>query len=255
MKVRITDGKKYLALFILFSFFLCASLTALIALGAGTIRSPADSEELNDTEDQSDSAPLYGTVVVIDAGPGGEDGGTVGVNGVFEKDINLSVALALDKALKDMGITTRLTRTDDVLLYDRNTNYKGQKKAQDLAARRKIAEEYENAIFVSIHMNSFPEEKYNGLQVYYSKNDENSVILAQKIQSTVAKELQPNNSRQCKSGNNIYLLERLNCPAVLIECGFLSNKEECELLSDKIYQQELASLLASSISEYLGTQR
>ena len=104
-------------------------------------------------------------------------------------------------------------------------------------------------------MNSFPEEKYKGLQVYYSENDEDSKALAQKIQTMTANELQPENTRQCKSGKDIYLLERLSCPAVLIECGFLSNQEECARLSDENYQKELASLLAASISEYLEARR
>lgn len=255
MKIHITDGKKYLALFIVFSFFLCATLTALIALGARTVKSHSDNENTSHHESQSEDTPLYSPVVVIDAGHGGEDGGTVGVNGVFEKDINLSVALALDKALKDMGVTTLLTRDEDILLYDRNSDHKGQKKAQDLAARRKIAEECENAIFVSIHMNSFPEEKYKGLQVYYSENNESSLALAKKIQDMISKELQPDNTRQCKSGKSIYLMERLSCPAVLIECGFLSNNEECANLSDEGYQKELTALLARAIYEHIESTR
>ena len=150
-----------------------------------------------------------------------------------------------------MGVTTLLTRSEDILLYDKSSNHKGQKKIQDLAARRRIAEECEGAVFVSIHMNSFPEEKYKGLQVYYSENNECSKTLAQGIQTLTAKVLQPENTRQCKLGNNMYLLEQLTCPAILIECGFLSNREECARLSDASYQKELAALLATAISEYL----
>ena len=252
MKIHITDGKKYLAIFIIFSFFLCATLTALMALGIWSFRTPEEKED-TEYEEQSDISPAYDPIVIIDAGHGGEDGGTVGINGVLEKDINLSIALALDKTLRDMGVTTLLTRDEDILLYDKNSDYKGQKKAQDLAARRRIAEECECAIFVSIHMNSFPEEKYKGLQVYYSENDETSVNLARTIQEQVSKKLQPENTRQCKIGSDIYLLQRLSCPAVLVECGFLSNSEECMRLSDPIYQNELASVLSESILSYIRT--
>ena len=247
MKITVTDGKKYLALFIVFSFFLCVFLGALVILGT---RNTSPPEETSTEESDSDKAS-DGVVVVIDAGHGGEDGGTVGKNGVFEKDLNLAVAFALSDALERKGITTLLTRDEDILLYDRNSNYQGQKKAQDLAERRRIAESCENAIFVSIHMNSFPEEKYKGLQVYYSENHEQSHVLAQKIQSAVSKELQPENDRQCKSGTDIYLLERLTCPSVLIECGFLSNHEECELLSTEKYQKTLSELMAKAIYEHI----
>ena len=249
MKTRITDGKKYLALFIAFSFFLCAALTLLIALGS---RIADEQNSFRSEEDENESEELTGgVIVVIDAGHGGEDGGAVGRNGVLEKDINLSLALSLSDALESMNVSTLLTRNEDILLYDKSSNYQGQKKAQDLAERRRIAESCENAIFVSIHMNSFPEEKYKGLQVYYSENNEESLVLAQSIQSLTARLLQPENNRQCKSGGSIYLLERLTCPAILIECGFISNTEECELLSTEEYRQSLAELIAAAIYDYL----
>lgn len=252
MKTYVTNTKKYLSIFVIFSLLLCASLSAFIILGKRTAGLPdgnkPDSESITATE-------RIKTVVVIDAGHGGEDGGTVGINGALEKELNLSVALKLDAALQKLGVTTRLTRSEDVLLYDKNSDHKGQKKVQDLAARRKIAEEYKDAIFVSIHMNSFPEEKYKGLQVYFSENNEQSLIIAQGIQTTAAEALQPENTRQCKSGTNIYLLEHLSCPAVLIECGFLSNKEECLRLSDEDYQTELAAVIAAAIFEHLSSQK
>lgn len=249
MKTQITDGKKYLALFIAFSFFLCATLTALISLGACGVRQHGESDTQSD--ELSEQSEQKGPIIIIDAGHGGEDGGTVGKNGIYEKDVNLAVALYLSASLKDMGITTLLTRNEDILLYDRNSDYEGQKKAQDLATRKRIADECDNAIFISIHMNSFPEEKYKGLQVYYSENNQDSLALAQKIQSRAAELLQPDNTRQCKTGNNIYLLERLNCPAVLIECGFLSNSEECALLSSAEYQKKLSYVLSEAIYEYI----
>ena len=251
MKTQITDGKKYLALFIAFSFFLCATRTALISLGTCGERQHEGSDA--QSEEHSDRSAQSYPVIIIDAGHGGEDGGTVGKNGVYEKDVNLAVALYLSASLEDMGITTLLTRNEDILLYDRNSDYEGQKKAQDLATRKRIAEECDNAIFVSIHMNSFPEEKYKGLQVYYSENNTDSFVLAQRIQGLTAELIQPDNTRMCKAGKNIYLLERLNCPALLIECGFLSNPEECALLSTAEYQKKLSQVLAEAIYDHVTT--
>ena len=192
--------------------------------------------------------------VIIDAGHGGEDGGAIGVGGALEKDINLKIALELEQLLRASGISTRLTRSEDILLYDRNSDYQGHKKEQDMAARLAIVKEYESAIFVSIHMNSFPQSKYRGLQVYYSENCSLSRELAQIIQSTATKNLQPENTRKIKpSGDNIYLLKQITHPCVLIECGFLSNPEECALLCSENYRQRLSLSIYSAIMNYFDS--
>lgn len=185
--------------------------------------------------------------VIIDAGHGGEDGGTSGKNGVLEKDLNLNVAKKLNDLFRAAGINTVMTRTDDRLLYDPLSDYKGRKKILDMQERLKIAEKQENAIFISIHMNSFPEEKYSGLQVYFSQNNSESVSIAKAVQKTTAFYLMPQNHREVKVGRDIYLLDRLNIPALLIECGFLSNTKECESLSTEEYRDELAFWIFYSI--------
>ncbi len=191
-------------------------------------------------------------IVIIDAGHGGEDGGTVGVNGALEKDINLILAKKLQVFLSSFGVKSILTRDEDILLYDRNEDYEGRKKILDMQARRKIAESYENAVFVSIHQNAFPEERYSGLQVYYSPNDEHSLMLAQVIEQNIKASLQPENNRVSKCSNgSIYLLDKLECPSVLIECGFLSNSKECELLCSEKYQNKLCAVIASSIADFV----
>ena len=204
-------------------------------------------------------APLYAATevqkkkpltLIIDAGHGGEDGGTVGVNGEFEKDLNLKIAFALRDMALSAGYDTVMTRTEDILLYDRNVDYKGRKKALDLLARVKIAEKYEDAVFVSIHMNAFPENKYSGLQVYYSKNHPLSGEIAKDIQDGARLSLQNENNRKIKpAGSNIYLLDRITIPSVLIECGFLSNPEECKKLGEEEYQRALALVIYSAIIE------
>ena len=190
--------------------------------------------------------------VILDAGHGGEDGGAVGNGNTYEKNLNLAITLKIGKLLEDSGINVVYTRTEDILLYDRNVDYTNRKKALDLAARVKIAEEIPNSIFISIHMNSFPKTQYKGLQVYYSKNHPNSKTLALAIQSAIKNDLQPDNTRKItEATSRIFLLDRIEQPAVLIECGFLSNHEECRLLSTEIYQNQLAEIICEEIEKYV----
>lgn len=190
--------------------------------------------------------------VVIDAGHGGEDGGCEG-NGLVEKTLNLDISLRLASLLQKAGVRVVLTRDSDVLLYDVNSDYKGQKKAQDVRRRLAIAQECENPLFVSIHMNYFAQTQYSGLQIWYSKNDARSRVLANLIQGNVKSSLQPNNKRMIKEANSsIFLLHNANFPAVLIECGFLSNKEEANALADEDYRQKLAEIIFQSIMTYIS---
>lgn len=246
-KVIHSHKKGYLLKYILFSLIFSVTLIILISL---SLRLNAKKDtHVSNPEPISPSRPI----VIIDAGHGGEDGGAVGANGVYEKDLNLLIAADLKDMLSAEGIDTVMTRETDIMLYDKNVNYKGRKKMLDLAARLKIAESYEDCIFVSIHMNSFPDKKYSGLQVYYSPNHTDSKILAESIQKNVSVNLQPENSRSVKkAGSNIYLLDRIQSPAVLIECGFISNHEECELLSSKEYRQKLTLLIFCGICEYIS---
>ena len=156
--------------------------------------------------------------------------------------------------LKEKGYKTLMTRTEDILLYDRDQDFQGRKKQLDLEARINIAEKTENAIFVSIHMNSFSQEKYKGLQVYYSTNSENSKALADEIQLNARLLLDTSNNRVTKpSSKNILLLEKITRPAVLVECGFLSNTSECQKLSTPEYQKEVANSICISIINYLNS--
>lgn len=202
------------------------------------------------------SAASQPITVVLDAGHGGEDGGAVGhLDGeeIYEKHLNLAVARLVRDLLVADGVSVVMTREQDVLLYDRNVNYEGRKKVLDLAARVAIAESTENAIFVSIHMNAFPQTQYRGLQVYYSPNHARSKTLAEAMQRKVYTHLQPDNDRKIKcAGSEIHLLEQLDCPAVLVECGFLSNAEDCRSLSDEAYQRQLAFLLFCAIRETIA---
>lgn len=188
--------------------------------------------------------------VIIDAGHGGEDGGAVGADGCKEKDLNLAIALELGERLDELGYTVIYTRTDDRLLYTEEENIHGIRKISDLKNRCKIAAEHKDAIFVSIHMNTYGQSKYSGLQVYYSPKTPESKILSDCIQSEVCAQMQPENHRKTKRGDDIYILENTDNVAILVECGFLSNPEECKKLSEKEYQKQLSFAIACGMIKY-----
>lgn len=245
-KSKVLSSRKYTIAYVIFAVIFSIALLALIIFSA-KLEGAGASDTL--TTDSSDTG-RYPTVI-IDAGHGGEDGGTIGKNGVYEKDLNLMIAKDLYQMLTANGVDVIMTRDTDIMLYDRNVDYKGRKKMLDLLARLKIGEKYENCVFVSIHMNAFPQEKYRGLQVYYSPNTENSSLLAEKIQASVCEYIQRDNTRKIKRANeSIFILDRIQKPAVLIECGFLSNPEECSLLSTEKYRQKLTLAIFYGILEY-----
>ena len=189
--------------------------------------------------------------VIIDAGHGGKDPGAVGIDNVLEKDLNLLVSTHLCEYLINRGVRVLMTRESDQLLKIEGSRLSF--KTQDLKARTEIANSHLNGIFVSIHMNKFTDSSVHGLQVWYSSNGRLSEILAESIQSNVAKTIQPNNKRQIKKdSNSIYILRHSKIPTVLVECGFLSNPDEVALLQDKNYQQELSKSIADGILIYLG---
>ena len=193
------------------------------------------------------AAPIF----VIDAGHGGEDPGAIGVNGAYEKDLNLAISLLIGSMLAEKGYTVVYTRTEDKMLYSEEENIKGFRKLSDQKNRCRIASEQNGAILISIHMNSFGEAKYSGLQGYYSPDSEESRNLALAIQTSVKNNLQTGNNRNIKKGDNIYLLENYDGIGILLECGFLTNAEECEKLCEKEYQKELSFAIVCGIIEYI----
>ena len=232
------------------SMRLASCFSILFALCCG-LMSMIFSKTMTAYDNREAGAALHSKIIVLDAGHGGEDGGTVGTNGVLEKDLNLDMSESLGVYLKFAGFEVVQTRTEDILLYDRNVNYKGRKKVLDLAARYKIAEELRPDLFMSIHMNAFPDSRYSGLTVYYSPNNDQSYNAAYTVRSEVIDKLQPNNNRELKkAGSSIYLLNRLRCPSILVECGFLSNQEECSMLSTEGYRHKLSLILFSSLSSF-----
>ena len=186
--------------------------------------------------------------VIIDPGHGGKDGGAISVTGSYEKEINLNISLSCKELLNLMGYDVTLTRDSDIELTHKNG---GTRKMQDLKGRLEISKNTPDAVFVSIHMNKFPQSKYKGLQVYFSPNNDASYYLAKEIQNNTVKYLQQDNYRKVKPAtSSIYLLDKITAPSVLVECGFLSNEEEARLLDSNEYQVLLASIIASSINSW-----
>ena len=187
--------------------------------------------------------------VVIDAGHGGEDGGAVSVTGVYESKLNLEIALRINDLLHLLGVQTEMVRTEDVSVYTEGSTI-AQKKVSDIRHRVALVEQTPNALLVSVHQNQFSEAKYRGAQVFYAKTD-GSQALAEQLQAALAVQVDPNNHRACKQAKDIYLMEHVSCPAVLVECGFLSNSAEEALLRDAAYQKKLAAAVAGTIFSYL----
>ena len=186
--------------------------------------------------------------VVIDAGHGGDDPGKIGINGVPEKDINLRITEKLRQYLEADGIRVVLTRETEDGLYDASAP---NKKVQDMKRRIEKIEQTDPVLTVSIHQNKFTQSQYDGTQVFYSGNHEESRLLASAIRESVTGLLQPDNTRELKKGDsNIYLLYKATRPAVLVECGFLSNDAELRRLKDPDYQRQMAFAVAGGILRY-----
>jgi len=191
--------------------------------------------------------------IVIDPGHGGMDGGAVGINGVIEKNINLSLSTDLSAFFRFLGYPVVMTRSDDRSIHDEGVEGIKKQKTSDMHNRLAIMQQYPNGIVLSIHQNQFSQSKYSGGQLFYgTQKEESSCLLAETIQNNLKMYLQPENNRQIKQAyDNLYLMNNAPSTAVLVECGFLSNPEEAELLSQPAYQRKLAFLICSSTLQFL----
>lgn len=201
-----------------------------------------------------DEAKVKLPTLVIDAGHGGIDGGASAPDGTMEKELNLDVAMRLAALCRLSGIDCVLTRTEDHMLVDESVS--SHRKMHDLKNRLAVVNgvnENSDAVLVSIHMNNFSSPKYSGLQVWYSPNDKNSAQLAQYVQSYARTYLDVSNTREIKRATSaIYLLDRATVPAVLVECGFLSNPDELERLKTEAYRNELAVSIFAAVCAWMG---
>lgn len=191
--------------------------------------------------------------IVIDAGHGGEDGGAVSESGVLEKDINLSIANDTSALFYLLGFDVTQTRKTDISL-DNGEDTIRKRKVSDMKKRLEIFNSSKENTIISIHQNKFSESKYHGTQIFYSPNNPKSKQLADSIKYSVKGLLQPDNERECKKADSgIYLLKNTNNPAVIVECGFISNEEECKNLLDSQYQKQMAFSITAGFLSYYNT--
>lgn len=189
-------------------------------------------------------------VVVIDVGHGGKDPGKVGVNGELEKDINLAIALKLEKFLKQSDVSVIMTRHEDIGLYDEDA---GNKKVQDMRRRVEFIEESGADLVVSIHQNSYRDSSVRGPQCFYYGSSSEGERAALIIQEQLNEGMEIERSRSAKANSSYYMLKRSSVPTVIAECGFLSNGEEAVLLTNEKYQEKLAWNLYLGILAYFNT--
>lgn len=189
--------------------------------------------------------------IILDAGHGGFDGGAVASDGTVEKDINLNVTKHLYSLLGLNDFNVIMTRTTDTGTEDDSSLPIQSRKISDIHNRLKLINSYDNSIFVSIHLNKFTTSTANGAQVFYSKNHPNSKFLGDKIQKSIVSLIQNNNNRVIKQGTkSTYLLHNAKIPAVIVECGFISNKQELERLKKPEYQKQMAYSVYCGILNY-----
>lgn len=187
--------------------------------------------------------------VILDAGHGGEDGGAV-ANGIIEKNINLSITKKLGGLLKSAGFNVQYTRSNDTMLNADGSTLR-ERKISDMKNRLSMFNSDENNVVISIHQNKFTQESYSGTQIFYSPNNVNSARLSEAIRENIVALLQPQNKRETKKADRgIYLLYNTTTPAVLVECGFISNAQEALKLKDNTYQNKIAFTVFSGFLEY-----
>ena len=199
--------------------------------------------------------PVCEKTIVIDAGHGGIDGGAVSKEGTSEKDINLSIAKYLESYLTQSGAKVIMTRTGDVSLHGRNAETVNEKKKSDLLKRKEKVNSSGADLFISIHQNYFTESKYKGAQTFYEPKSPHSKAAALIIQNSLKDNADNSNLRlPMQIDSSKMLFSDLKVPAVLVECGFLSNPEEARLLSEEDYHQKLAFSIYLGIIQYFDKE-
>ena len=224
--------------------FISIILTATLFFIILTVESTKDASTNNISSYNS-------PVIIIDAGHGGEDGGAVVQDNILEKDINLTIAQKTNEIISLFGFTTFMIRETDRLIYDSESTTLRQKKNSDLRNRLNVMNNFQDALFVSIHQNKYENSRVWGAQTFYSPNDEKSPILAEFIQGSIITLLQNNNKRVIKEiGTNVFVIYNATKPAVMIECGFISNNDELLRLKDDSYQNKMSFSISYGILNY-----
>lgn len=224
-------------IFLCISCLLCAFVTFSFAYGGSKAVTVINEEKLKQ------SLPC----IIIDAGHGGEDGGAISCTGAYESEINLEICKKLNALFALMGFQTKMLRSSDTALYTSGTTI-SSKKVSDLKERVRIINDISNGILLSIHQNKFTDSRYSGAQVFYSKGSDD---FAKEMQTKLVATINTGSNRKIKPAKGIYIMEHIQCPGILIECGFLSNEKEEKELRSSDYQNKLCSVISAVTSEYI----
>ena len=200
---------------------------------------------------QTSATPVSQKIIIIDPGHGYPDGGAVSEDGTLESEINLLIANELKKNFIKSGATVVMTRNNKNSLSKSKTN----NKREDMKKRKEILNNVNGNVFISIHMNYFPDSKYYGAQVFYNTGNSQNEIIADYIQKQLINISSPKNTRNIKEDNSIFILKNSKIPSVLVECGFLSNQAEAKKLNSKKYQKEIAKAIYKGTIDYFENNK
>lgn len=204
----------------------------------------------------SSSVMTNKTVIVLDSGHGGMDGGCSTADGKPEKGINLNIMMSVRDMARFFGYEVEATRTRDISIHDEGVTGIRNQKISDMENRLELFNKNTDCVCVSIHQNTYSDPKYSGAQMFYSDKNSESQRLAMIMQESFVSNLQPDNTREIKlCGEELYLCYYCNNPAVMVECGFLSNPDEAAKLTDSAYQQQVAFTVFSGINEFINTRQ
>lgn len=230
---------KWNIVFVTFTFCLCICVIGYTAL------------KMNDTIATTSDINQNDLVLILDAGHGGLDGGCSAADGSVEKSINLNIMLSVRDLSKLFGYNVETTRDTDKSIHDKGITGIKNQKISDMENRLELFNKYNNSICVSIHQNTFSDPKFNGAQMFYSNKNETSEQFATIMQQQFVANLQPDNQREIKlCGKELYLCYYCDNPAVMVECGFLSNPEEAAKLTNPDYQKKVAFTIFTGINKF-----
>lgn len=223
---------------------LCILCLTILAIGGIIITGNRTLVPVFNPVSQDNTSGYY----IIDAGHGGEDGGAVAADGTIESDINLAIAQRVEDVLAFLGKNTLMTRSDEQAVYSEGAVTLREKKRSDLKNRVEMINEYEDVVLISIHQNSLPSTpSVHGAQVFYNTID-GADQLAEQVQQSLNQSVNIGNEKTQKAiDSTIYLMRQVNCPAILVECGFLSNPSETKELQDSAYQTKLAVAITAGV--------
>lgn len=224
------------------AMFFCAVMIVI------SVNLPQKLSEISASGENAEKIPI----VLVDAGHGGVDGGAVSsIDGTVEKTLNLQIALKLRDMLRMLGVQVKMTRESDVSIHDEDAQTIRRKKVTDLKNRLNMLDNGCCDALISVHMNIFSQSKYHGTQVFYGGLNPESEALAKSVQKSVISLIQPDNNRtQKKSTKSIYLLYNAKKPAIMVECGFLSNSDDLARLKTEKYQLQMAEAICNGFMNY-----